>query len=271
MSFRKKQEKPNTDIQVRGNTLPENFDMSSLADMGTEEIGVEDLPRPSLKLLQPLSPEVILGSESFVSDAKPGMFVNGATRQIYTGMEQPLAGDKPQLVIVPVKYIRREIEYKKDRGGFIGEHLPGSPITDGVTIVIGEKDKKHRITTTGTELIDTSIFYCLVIDPNAVEPIECVMSLYSTGKKFAKNFNAYMKGLRDKGPNGPYQPAMFSRVYTIFSELVNDPKGAHYIWKFKPNTVIDPNDSSHAALIVAALKYQDMINNDLVKVDHEAG
>ena len=266
--------KPSNAVATRQTTLPDNFKMSDFAGSGGEEITANDLPWPALRLLQGLSHECVVGDEKFLPAAKPGMFFNSSDLNLFTGNEQRQPDDKPELVVIPVKYRNREIEFGKNRGGFVAEHLPGSPIVDGVTIVLGDNDKQIRRTANDTDLIDTSIYYVLVINPDTLEPVEAIMSLSSTAKAFSKSWNAYMRALRDidpdtgKTPNEP--PAFWSRAYTLYSSPATSKKGNHtyFVWKFKENSKLDVTNEAHKTYMVAALNYIKLIEADKVKADH---
>lgn len=272
MAFKQKtQTNESTDLVGAVTTLPADFDMSTLAGDGSEEIGIDDLPRPALKLLAATSPECTIGDESHVEGAQAGMFYNAGTRRLYTNVLNNPDKTYPPLVFIPVKYRLREIEYGRNRGGFKGEHFPKSEITKNLKIVIDEQDRPHRITVNDTELVDTSIFFGLTIDPVSYEPTQSIISLSISGKKFAKNFNSYIKNLRDRGINGNvYEPAMYSRAYTLYSTFKPDP-GPHWLWGFKLNQKLDPLNDSHRKLIAAAMDYKRLIESDSVNIAHNGG
>lgn len=263
--------KPKTDLQPRQNfEIGAPIDLSQYAKGGLEDVTINDLPRPTLKLLQGISPECTDGHADFIDGARPGMFYSTANNQLYSADgEYNTKLNLPPLLFVPVLYRNREIEYKLNRGGFVSEHLPGSEITKDIKMV-QEKKRFIRVTKNETELVDTSIYFGLVLNHETNSTTEVVLSLSSTGKKFSKKFNSYMTNLRDTDFKNQrkYEPPCFSRLYTFSSMFQPNGNESYFSWKFNVNTKLDSNNELHHKILTNAIEYRNLINTDQVKVDH---
>jgi len=151
--------------------------MQDLAGQGFDGMTAGDFPVPFIKILTNGSPETIEGKAVFMPDAKPGMFLNTATRKLYKTLE-----------VIPLKYemIWTEWKPRTDGGGFMGRHVPFA------VPVIGDPFSGMK-TKEGNEIVDHYMFYCLVVGELQKGPV--ILSLKGSGVKHAKNWNQKIRDL----------------------------------------------------------------------------
>ena len=171
-------------------TLEERF--AAAAGAGFEEMGKEDYSLPFIVLLQALSPQLDPTNGAYVEDAKPGMFLNTVTGQIYKDLR-----------VVPCAYAFRVIERASD-GKFIARHTRAE-----APAVASKTEKGERLSAVGTTLVDTAYYYVLVLDGEY--PQQAVISMRSTQLGKSKKWNAQMSALKIRG----ITPPMFSSVYKV--------------------------------------------------------
>jgi len=175
------------------------------AGEGFENITQDDLKMPFLNILQKGSPQVDKNDASFIQGAEPGMFFNNVTKKLYgTTIE-----------LVPVKYEKLWMEWKPDRGGLVGPHLPGTIQVD--------KDNFSNWKYNGNNITETLFFYVLIVghlDDGAI-----AFTLSSTGIKHGKNWNTQI--VHTRLPNGKQAP-YYSSVWKLTSVSCKNDKGTWF-------------------------------------------
>jgi len=175
------------------------------AGEGFENITQDDLKMPFLNILQKGSPQVDKNDVNFIQGAEPGMFFNNVTKKLYgTTIE-----------LIPVKYEKLWMEWKPDRGGLIGPHIPGS-------IDVDKNDFSNWIYN-GNNITETLFFYVLIAGHFNDGPITFTLS--STGIKHGKNWNTQI--VHTRLPNGKQAP-YFSSVWKLTSMACKNDKGTWY-------------------------------------------
>lgn len=78
-------EKANGSVTTKTDKLPAmNLEsLEKLAGVGLEQVTMDDLPTPRLKLLQTNSEEVDESNDKYVKGAKPGLILNTASNSVY--------------------------------------------------------------------------------------------------------------------------------------------------------------------------------------------
>lgn len=92
------------------------IDLGADAGLGMENTDAESFAIPFLNVIQSNSPQVIEGEAEFIPEARPGMFVNSVTEELYDGKEG--------ILFIPCAFRRRFIRWgaRKQGGGFKGEY-----------------------------------------------------------------------------------------------------------------------------------------------------
>jgi hypothetical protein len=184
----------------------ENVDfLNEYAGQGFENISQEDLKMPFLRILQKGSPQVDPNDTNYIQGAKPGMFYNTVTQKLYS--------DKIQ--VVPVRYEKVWLEWKPDRGGLVGRHVPHSIEVDKTDF----SKWKYK----GNIIQESLLFYLLVVSHFEDGPM--VFALQSTGIKHGKNWNTQI--IHTRLPNGKQAP-YFSSVWELSSIACSNAKGTWF-------------------------------------------
>lgn len=186
--------------------------MQDLAGQGFDGMTAGDFPVPFIKILTNGSPETIEGKSVYMEGAKPGMFLNTATRKLYKTLE-----------VIPLKYEMIWTEWKpRDAGGgFQGRHTPFA------VPVIGDPYSGMK-TKEGNDIVDHYMFYCLVIGELSKGPV--ILSLKGAGVKHAKNWNQKIRDLTipdcvDEAGN-PLPAPFFAGVWELSLHFNENDKGS---------------------------------------------
>lgn len=181
--------------------------MEDLAGQGYDGMTVEDFSQAFVKILQPLSPAVIEDNPNYIEGAKPGLFFNQATGEVYG----------KSLKVIPLYYKHEWLEWKPNRGGFAGKHEPNA-------VAIDDSDYSEWVRKDNGNIInDTYTFYCML--PDSPEVGIVLMSFTSTNIKPAKNWNTMISMVRT--PNGNQAP-FFSSVWELRSTKRTDGTNTWY-------------------------------------------
>lgn len=187
---------------------------------GFEGTTSEDYALPFVKLLQKMSPEVDESDGRFVPGAKPGMFLNSATNELYDSIE-----------VVPCHYRRAMVEWK-DRdtgGGFVAQHEVG--FEQGL-----DRDESGRhLMKNGNYVVDTRYHFCEMIRPDG-EVEHVVLSLSSTQIKKSRQWMNLMRTCSAK--TGAGQPIMYSGIYTVRSADEENAKGKFKGYRIEFKSII---------------------------------
>lgn len=185
---------------------------------GFEDVDNECISIPYLVVLQKGSPQCDDADGEYLPEARPGMFFNSATKQLYK--------DPEGLLLLPCHMNRRFVEWvpKEEGGGFRGDHDPAD-----VDVEKLERDASGRfVLGNGNYLADTRYHYCLLLDGDSVEPV--VLSLSSTQIKKSKSWITAMRSRKVKNPaTGKLQTVpMMANVWRVKAVAESNDKGS---WK----------------------------------------
>lgn len=190
--------------------------MNELSD--NTQLNISDINIPFLKIAQQLSPICEKGSEEYNDKAEPGHFYNSVTNELIG----------PEVFVIPIDYERIWLEWKLNRGGLVGRHLPES-------IKVDKTDFSKWIRDDGVamnEISETLSFYCL----NAKSPNDglIVLSLQSSGIKHAKNWNTQISQTRlGNGAKAPF----FSSIWKLVTKKNQNDQGTWYTIGVKSTSV----------------------------------
>jgi hypothetical protein len=247
------------------------YDFEAQADDGLDEIQSHDLPRSTLKIAHQMSPYCNPQNEKFIQGCQPGMIVNPSLREIYSGDESD------GVIILPVKYMNRLIEWRPNREGFVAEHVPGSErVLPGnlETRIIDEKPRTV-MKDTGNLLVDTAVFHCFMIKPETktnrfVTFDQVVIDMTSTQWGTAKDLNAHLKSRvgQKRDGSGMYRKPAYSGLYQFFTRYKEDKGNSWHIWKFNFLRDLDITLPEEMNLYKTAIEYIQMLSDGQIKVNH---
>ncbi len=192
---------------------------------GFEEVNAATTAIPFLKLAQDLTPQTKKHKAEYIDGLEPGMLFNSATSEIL--------GNNIDVIIM--KFERVYIEWKPNRGGFVGYHSPEHAEKIAVdTSAFGKWQTEE-----GNELQEYYTYYALIVGRELEGPV--ILSLSSAGIKVAKQLNRLMTThLMDDGKRAlPY--------YLVWNMSVVHLEKGEYDWfqhKFTFSRYIDEEQYS---------------------------
>lgn len=186
-------------------------DMEMESGQGFEEADKDAFQVPIVKVLQKMSKEVDETEGVYMEGAKPGMFLNTATRELYGY----------SIDAVAVHYQRRFNRWKDldAGGGFLGSFAPEDPV---VTTAKRDPDgpSKLPVDESGNivpeeKLVDTRNHYIIIRKKDGSFDL-AVFPLKSTHLKRSRQWMTQMKSLKMKrSDGGAFTPPMFAFTWQI--------------------------------------------------------
>ncbi len=160
------------------------------AGRGSENVETQDLIIPRIELVQALSKCLEEGSAEYIEGAKPGMFYNSVTRELYG----------TSLFVCPVFFKKQFLAWRdrKKGGGFGGAFDTAQECHDRIS------QEEHM---DEWEPIETAQQILLVVNPETHETTEAVLSCARTKQKVSRQWNSLIR------VNGFDR---FSRIYELF-------------------------------------------------------
>jgi hypothetical protein len=175
----------------------------------------EDIKIPRIVLLQQMSPEVTDGHAKYVEGARPGMFYNTVTKELYAG--------STGIVMVPVYY-------SKTWGEWIPRDAGGGLVTVHDDKASALRDQRKDIV---TELVETANHYVMIQTPTGWQP--ALLNFTKTKLSVSREWNTLIATTAIQRPDGSKAtPPSFARLYRLSSALVTNNKGNFY------NIVVTP-------------------------------
>lgn len=229
--------------------------MEEAAGQGFENTSMDDYAVPFLNILQKGSPQVDEDDDAYVKGAKPGMFINSVTNELFG----------KSIDVIPVGYIRQFVEWLPNRGGFVKAH-------DDFTIINQteqkETDNGGRIDVlpNGNIVQDTRLHYVLIVDNLQAGPI--ILSLTSTGIKHSRKWMTSMGNLLL--PESTLQAPMHSSTYTLSLLRNENDKGVWYQIGSGSNTAIERNTWVDDKQWEAAAAAKNLLGAGDVKADFDS-
>ena len=222
------------------------------AGAGMDNLGVEDLALPFLKILSGLDP--ILDE---MEAARKGDLFNTVTNELYKGKEGVL--------VVPCAYMRRFIQWAPRGAGSgapQGIFAPGDPDMPK-TERSSEDNKEYVIGGSGDYLDETHQHFVLLLgEDGAVET--ALIAMKSTQLKKSRKWNSMIASITLQGKNGPFSPPRFSHIYRLKSVGEENSKGSWHGWDVSREGQVED-----AALYLRAKTFSESVLQGEVLVKHE--
>ncbi len=208
---------------------------------GSENVEMQDLVIPRIELVQALSYCLEEGGADYIEGAKPGMFYNSVTRELYG----------PSVIVCPVFFKKQYLVWKdrKKGGGFGGAF---DSMQEAQARIAQETEEQDA-----WEAIETHQQIVLTVNQDTHETTEAVLSCARTKQKVSRQWNSLIR------VNGFDR---FSRVYELFG--VDDENNAGE--KFKNIGVRYVDFASMPVYKAAEALYNSIASGErTVKIDDE--
>ena len=198
-------------------TTQESELLEASAGSGTEELTMQEQAIPRLTILQKLSKQLDANEPEYIEKARAGMIFDSVSQELYSGTDG--------VIIIPVKYTLKFIEWKlrKNGGGFVADHGANRSIEATCT-----RDENNRyITKNGTEIQKTCEYFCIMLTGKNPRPVSISMS--RSQLKIATRFNSIVAMERITLLNDKkITPPLFYRYYRLFSQLMKKNEDTWY-------------------------------------------
>jgi len=202
-------------------------DYGDVTETGFENQTMDDRSTPYLTLLQQNSPQCRDAQDGGIEGAKPGMFMNSATQELYDGRD---AG----VLVVPAYTQHLYIEYRprEEGGGFVGVHQADSEV---VREAKSRATAFNRLTVGGNDLTEAFYVFCALTDSDG-EPIGgIVIPFTSTKIKAYKKWNTRVSTLLLPRADGRRAtPPIFAHLVRVKSSLEENQHGKFFGMSLSP-------------------------------------
>lgn len=199
-----------------------DIDLEAHAGAGMDQIGVDDMQMPFLRVVQALSSYCKKSDPDYLAAASQGDFINTVTKQLWK------TDEGADLYVIPCGYTTKKLEFvpRDAGGGFQGEIEPSDPVLRQTT-----KDGGMELLPNGNEVVTTHQHLVLIVDAETGATQQAVMDLKKTGIKVSKRWNTQMKMVQYPGKDGMFNPPMWATVWKLSSVEESNDRGSWYIPK----------------------------------------
>lgn len=186
------------------------------ANAGFEEVDSSDIIIPFLRALQPLSPQLDESKPKYLPDAKKGQLVITGLNKLFDGKEG--------VYFIPVYYqkIWNQWKLRDQGGGLVAVHKNNTLMSETI-----RDDKGRDILPDGTQLVQHSNLYAVLVDTVNKEMTPVMISAATTQLKYMKGLITLLQSFQKRG--FPMM-ANFCKVGTI---LETNEKGSWYSFQFE--------------------------------------
>ena len=209
----------NTAVAEKKSTAVANImdDLYEAAGQGMETITQEDMQIPFLRILQPLSPQLIKTDAKFIKGASAGDIFNTVTGGYWDAEE----GVNVLICAYTTKFL--EFQLRENGGGFMGELDPNDP-----DIRKTKRTGANEVLSNGNELVRSAQFLVLAYDENGITS-QMICDMKKTQMKVAKQWNTRRAGLKIMHPEkGLFNPPMWATPWKLTSIQESNDKGSWF-------------------------------------------
>lgn len=199
--------------EKKGTEVGNVIDYGEYAGAGLENADADDYAIPFIYIVQKNS-KVIDTNE----DAKPGMFFNNVTGEIYKG-----------LIAIPCEFDKEYVEWvpHDDGGGYKGRHDWDS----GILEQCEQDDRGKYFLENGHQIVDTRKHYVLIINPETGEIFPALITMTSTQAKKSRRWLSVMGQRQIELANGrKIQAPTFAFQYSLGTVLETKDSNSWYGW-----------------------------------------
>jgi hypothetical protein len=248
------------------NQLPTGFGIEADAGAGMEGTDKDSFAIPFLTIVQKMSPQVDETDPKYIEAARPGMFTNTVTDDLFSG--------KTGVIFLPCAYQRRFLQWapRDSGGGFKGEWLPeqaaqleqdGEVVNqDGRLYFPDDKGDVHEKKC--DYLGDTRNHFGILVDPKTSVITPALLSLSSTQIKKSKQLMTLLNGIKVDGTKGKITPPTWVNRVLLTTVPESNDKGSWHGVKVELDGFIGTQE-----LYDAGKELHDIIAADKANVNYE--
>jgi hypothetical protein len=188
------------------------------AGAGLGDFQQSDFLIPYVRIIQALSKELQKNHAKYLQGAEQGMFVNSATRKIYSG--------EKGFLVIPVAFGHRYMAWRPNNAG------PAYDMGDDPTKfnAATPNDKNQRFDAEGNQLTDAMQYYVILVDLDTWEWEAAVLNFTGSqarkGRGWATTINNRM--IRHPDTQKLMRPAMYFFSYKVTTVPESNDQGSWY-------------------------------------------
>jgi hypothetical protein len=196
--------------------------MEEFADAGMENMDADDFAVPFIKIIQKGSPIM----DDPEANARPGMFINSVTNEVY-----------PELILIPCGFKKELVQWAPRESG---DGIRGTYDWDNNIMGETTPDEKGIPTlSNGDQIIETRYHYAYVIDPNTGETFPAIISMSSTQHTPSRRWSSTIRQ-RKMDINGERRTApSFAFKYRAKTEMRTKDGNTWYVWTISPDSAVE--------------------------------
>lgn len=232
------------EVATKKEQLPATLDFAADAGAGMEGADKDSFAIPFLRVVQKMSPQVDEAEPEFLEGAKPGMFLNSVTNELFDG--------KKGVDFYPCAYQRRFLRWGPRSGegaGFKGEVLPeevpgmlerGEIVEHERRLYFPNAQGEINVKTCD-HLADTRSHFGIAVDSEG-NAMQVLLALTSTQIKKSKQLMSILSNVKVQGPNGKITPPTWANKIRITTVPESNDQGSWHGVKFESDGfVTDPD------------------------------
>lgn len=212
------------------------------AGQGLESIGLDDMQIPFMRIVQPLSPQLMKKDIKFIDGISAGDIFNNVTGDFWEADEG--------VVVIPFAYQMKYLEFqlRESGGGYLGELDPTDP-----DIRRTQRMGSNEILPSGNELVRSAQFLVIAVDSEG-RTSQLICDMKKTQMKIAKAWNTRRAGLQIMHPTeGLFNPPIWMTAWRLKSVQESNDKGT---WFNYAVSNVDIEDVPASAVALAKSKFE---------------
>ena len=204
--------KKKTDLSVELNE-----EMALDAGDGQQNVTTEDMAIPFIRILQKMSKQLSKRDGAYIDGASEGDIFNNVTGQLWDGDEG--------VVVIPCAFNFKVLEWTplNAGGGLVGTYGRDESLPKFTT-----DDDGNRITSDGTELIDTAEHFVLIVEDGHIE--QGVVSMANSQLRVSRKWNSIIGQQQIMTQAGPKPKPRYGTMYRLKSAGASNDSGDWSIW-----------------------------------------
>tara|TARA_R110000751_G_scaffold47472_1_gene106293 strand:+ start:244 stop:1059 length:816 start_codon:yes stop_codon:yes gene_type:complete len=225
-------------------------DLFEAAGQGREAIGAEDMQIPFLRILQPLSPQLLKTDPKFIKGASAGDLFNTVTGEFW----EADTGVKVLVCAFQTKFL--EFGLRESGGGFMGEIDPNSPDIRQTT-----RNGPFEMLPSGNELVRSAQYLVLAYNEDGMTS-QLVCDMKKTQMKVSKQWNTRRAGLKVMHPKGLMNPPTWATPWTLTTVQESNDKGSWFNFAVTQGDMSHITDNDLSLLPMSVLEEAKQMYND---------
>lgn len=225
-----KEEEPTTAVQAAPSGAVATMDqmMAAAAGAGMENITTSDLQIPMLRIAQALTPGMQDGSLG----AEVGMVFNTLSNELYNATEEAVC-------VLRSHYEKKVFEFKprESGGGLVTVHDDPNAARG-----LPKNAKGTPINNAGNEMIEIGQVYCLVFNPHKETWEQLLVPMSGSNWRSLRSWNSLCTMFRPDGWTAKEAPPTWGRYYYLYTEYIENPKGAFYRYLVEPGEPLEDTE-----------------------------